>query len=504
VAVWTAVSLRARLSLFVALIVAGVVASVAYLETRAYEAELDRDLVDAARIAAQSAADTLVGHSEPFDAREVRDMLHDLVEADPLIDAMSVVEIEAGGGPQVLTSTSTEERAEILDLSRRVTSSKLPADLRTATVFVHAVPVPRHGNYVVVATVGLDSLIQARSHAVWVALGFAVPSILLITLLVHLTVRHFVGRPIRGLLRTMRATADGHWSARAPIERKDELGTIAGGLNAMLDQLEGLNRSLQDRISEATRDLSLRNTQLAQSHETLFALRESLARAERIAALGQVAANVAHQAGTPLNLVSGYVQMIREDPAVDDRVRSRLQTVERQIQQVERVLRTLLDSARRPSGFELVAVADVIERVREVAQPRLTRSHITLKTGIASGLPAIRADVTQLEMALLNLLTNALDAMPRGGRLTISAAGDASAVRIEVSDTGPGIPPHILDRLFDLWVTTKPAGQGSGLGLAIVRDVVRAHGGSVSAYNRPDGAVFVIELPAADSPAAAA
>jgi signal transduction histidine kinase len=189
---------------------------------------------------------------------------------------------------------------------------------------------------------------------------------------------------------------------------------------------------------------------------------------------------------------------------VDDRVRSRLQTVERQIQQVERVLRTLLDSARRPSGFELVAVADVIERVREVAQPRLTRAHITLETAIASGLPAIRADVTQLEMALLNLLTNALDAMPRGGKLAISAAGESSSVRIEVSDTGPGIPPHILDRLFDLWVTTKPAGQGSGLGLAIVRDVVRAHGGSVSAYNRSDGAVFVIELPAADSPAAAA
>jgi signal transduction histidine kinase len=504
VAVWTAVSLRARLSLFVALIVAGVVASVTYLETRAYEAELDRDLVDAARIAAQSAADTLVGFSEPFDAREVRDMLHDLVEADPLIDAMSVVEIVPGGGPQVLTSTSTEERAEILDLSRRVTTSMLSANLRTATVFVHAVPVPRHGNYAVVATVGLESLLQARSHAVWVALGFAVPSILMITLLVHLTVRHLVGRPLRGLLRTMRATADGDWSARAPIERKDELGTIAGGLNAMLDQLEGLNRSLQDRVSEATRDLSLRNTQLAQSHETLFALRESLARAERIAALGQVAANVAHQAGTPLNLVSGYVQMIREDPAVDDRVRSRLQTVERQIQQVERVLRTLLDSARRPSGFELVAVADVIERVREVAQPRLTRAHITLETAMASGLPMIRADVTQLEMALLNLLTNALDAMPRGGKLTISAAGDASAVRIEVCDTGPGIPPHILDRLFDLWVTTKPAGQGSGLGLAIVRDVVRAHGGSVSAYNRLDGAVFVIELPAADSPAAAA
>jgi signal transduction histidine kinase len=504
VAIWSVVSLSVRLSLFVALIVVGVVASVAYLEMRAYEAELDRDLVDGTRIAAQSMADTLVGRNDPLDAREVRDMLHDLVDSDPQMDTMSVVEMESGGEPQVLTSTSTEERVEILELARRVADSGTAGELRTATVFVRATPVPRHRRYVVVATAGLESLLQARAHAVWVALGFAVPTILLITILVHLTVRHFVGAPLAGLLRTMRATATGDWSARAPVTRSDELGTIGSGLNAMLDQLEGFNRSLQDRIAEATRDLSLRNTQLAQSHEALFALRESLARAERVAALGQVAANVAHQAGTPLNLVSGYVQMIREDPAVDERLRARLETVERQIHQVERVLRSLLDSARAPSGFEVVSAGDVVARVRELAQPRLSRARIALETHIAPQLPAIRADITQLEMALLNLLTNALDAMPQGGTLTISATPHDSGVRIELADTGPGIPAHILDRLFGLWVTTKPAGQGSGLGLAIVREVVRAHGGTVSAYNRSQGAVFVIDLPAAGMPAAAA
>ena len=86
----------------------------------------------------------------------------------------------------------------------------------------------------------------------------------------------------------------------------------------------------------------------------------------RVAVLGQVAANVAHQAGTPLNLVSGYVQMIRDDPRTDDRVRSRLQTVDAQIQNVTRVLRTMLDYARQPSGFEIVALSDIIERVREI------------------------------------------------------------------------------------------------------------------------------------------
>ena len=218
-----------------------------------------------------------------------------------------------------------------------------------------------------------------------------------------------------------------------------------------------------------------------------------------MAALGQVAANVAHEAGTPLNLVSGYVQMMRDDPETDERARSRLQTVDAQIQQVTRVLRTMLDHARRPAAFTLLAVADIIERVREVAQPQLSRSHIRLDVSVDEDLPAVKADATQLEMALLNLVTNALDAMPGGGTLSIAARGRPGGVRVEVADTGYGIGPEVIDRLFESWVTTKPAGQGTGLGLAIVRDVVQAHGGSISASNQSTGALFVIDLPSAGS-----
>jgi signal transduction histidine kinase len=100
-------------------------------------------------------------------------------------------------------------------------------------------------------------------------------------------------------------------------------------------------------------------------------------------------------------------------------------------------------------------------------------------------------------MALFNLVTNALDAMPGGGTLSIAVTAVQDGVRVEVADTGSGISAEVIDRLFDPWVTTKPVGHGTGLGLAIVRDVVRAHGGSVSAVNRAVGALFVIDLPAA-------
>jgi signal transduction histidine kinase len=491
-------SLSARLSLFVAVIVIGVVASVTVLENRAYERQIDADLENAARFAAQSAADTLGDRAEPLDALEIRDTLHDVTESDPLIDTLSVIAEDPAGAARVVASTASEERAEVADLALRAIESGVAARERTATVVMYAVPVAHRNRYAVAATVGLESVIQARSQGLRIALGFAGATILLVIVLVQLTVRQFVSVPVRGLLRTMEATGQGQSRVRAPVVRKDELGVIATGLNAMLDQLEGFNQSLRERVEEATRDLSVRNAQLAASREALLSTRESLARAERVAALGQVAANVAHQAGTPLNLVSGYVQMLRDDPDTNERVRARLETVDRQIQQVARVLRTMLDSARPPVGLETVSVSDVTERVREVAEPRLTRAGITLTVRSEPNLPSIRANVTQLEMALLNLLTNALDATPQGGTVTLEATRRADAgVRLEVSDTGTGIAADVQDRLFELWVTTKPAGQGSGLGLAIVRDVVRAHGGTVSAYNRKGGAVFVIDLPPA-------
>jgi signal transduction histidine kinase len=478
-------SLSTRLSSVIALIVVGVVTSVAYVEVRSFEQHIERDLMDSARLGAQSAADDVAQRALPLDPEDIRDSLHDFVAADPVLDAISVIEADTTGRLRVVTSTSTEERAEVVDLAGRALTTQAPTTDRTSTAITIALPVAHRTNYAVVVTVGLETLLQTRTHGLRVALGFAIPTIVLVTMLVHFTVRQFLGQPLRAILRTMQEAREGNLRARATLTRHDELGNIANGLNDMLEQLEGFNRSLQGRIDEATREL--------------FSLRETLGRAERAAALGQVAANIVHQAGTPLNLVSGYIQMIRDDSRTDDRTRSKLRTVDEQIQHVTRVLRTMLDHARQPSEQQVVNLADIIMRVREVAQPRLARHNIRLQASVAEGLPPIKADATQLEMALFNLVTNALDAMPGGGTLSIAATAHPEGIRIEVTDTGSGIPAEVVDRLFDPWVTTKPIGHGSGLGLAIVRDVVRAHGGSVFASNQAVGARVVIDLPAANA-----
>jgi hypothetical protein len=231
VAEWFAtLSLSARLSFFVALIVFAVATSVAYLEVRSYEGHIEQDLADAWRLAARSAASVLALQTAPYDPLDIRDSLHDLVAADPVIDAISVIERDQAGQLRVFTSTSTEEREELLSLAGRAMTTQSDASDRNSTLMLFALPVPGRGNYAVAVTVGLERLLQARSHELRVAFGFAIPTIVLVTLLVHLMVRQLV-----------------------------------------------------DRIDQATRDLSLRNTQLAASQNAMLALRESLSHTERVA-----------------------------------------------------------------------------------------------------------------------------------------------------------------------------------------------------------------------------
>jgi signal transduction histidine kinase len=277
--------------------------------------------------------------------------------------------------------------------------------------------------------------------------------------------------------------------------RQDELGSVAAGLNDMLERMEHFNIELQRRIQTATSELRDRNVELEDSYRRVVMLRDALARAERMAAVGQMAANVAHQVGTPLNLISGYVQMVREG-SVDARTRERLEIVERQIQQVTGVLRSMLDHARQKSPRELVDLASVVRFACETAQPQLALSGVELRLRIEENLPAIEADATQLELVAINLIKNSLDAMPYGGTLTVSASEIESGVQLEVADTGSGIPPEMLARVFEPWVTSKTIGQGTGLGLSIAREVIEAHGGTITIRNvESGGAAVTIRLP---------
>jgi two-component system NtrC family sensor kinase len=227
----------------------------------------------------------------------------------------------------------------------------------------------------------------------------------------------------------------------------------------------------------------------------MYRLREELGRAQQLAAVGETASVVAHQVGTPLNLISGHIQMLIEQQGPDSPVTRRLQIAEEQIRKVTATVRSLLARSRHPIERETVDLAALVRRMCALVQPALEPAGVQLTLDCET-VPGIEADALQLELALLNLISNALDAMPSGGQLAVSVRAREACILIEIGDTGGGIEPSLVDRIFDPWVTTKPEGSGTGLGLSITRSVVAEHGGSIRVRSTSGaGSVFVVELP---------
>lgn len=494
-----ALSLRARLAILVAVVVTSVVGVGSYLQLRVFERQIEQDLRQAAHLAAQGIADEIEVQGTLPTPSHLSAQLQQYVDLSP-VQSATVLALDLPAA-EWQASTSTTPRDEEIALGRAafrqnaVVWGRGPGPYQTV-----AMPV-QLGDRVfgaVAVTVSLDPVVQMRRRGRLIAFWFLSGAVVLLTLLVDALARPLVHRPIAGLLATMRRAGSGELAARAVVARRDELGAVASGLNDMLARMEQLHASLQERIDEATATLRTRNEELVASYERMFTLREALARAEQTAAAGQTAANLAHQIGTPLNLISGYVQvMMQENAGRDPRSLERLQSVEEQIRKVTSFVRATLEAVRKPVvRSEPVLPTKVLRHISEVAGPRLAAAGITLELDVPEDLPWLLGDAVQLELALLNLVNNSVDAMPEGGAIRIRAERRGRVCHIEMADTGQGIPEELLPRIFEPWVTTKPVGQGTGLGLAITRDVVTAHGGGISVQSRRgEGTIFVIELP---------
>ena len=492
-------SVRTRLALLIALAVAVIIGVQAVIEISIFERGVERDVRENARLTALAVADDFELRREPIDPEALARTLREFAFGAPSIRSISIVSTADGGG-KVIASTASIEREDAIAAAsaaaaRRQTISVDPSPVAT----IVAVPVIRNGQTVgaAVVTSSMGSVAQLRTKGRRVTLWFAPAVVLLLTFIIDLFVRRLIHRPIARIHETMRLAGAGDFSARAPILRHDEIGEVAAGLNEMLRRLQELNDALQERVDAATGELRLRNQELVESYQRLFALREALGRAEQMAAIGQTAASVAHQVGTPLNLISGYVQMLQEDRAMDPKAARRLAIVQEQIGKVASVVRTMLDNARRPDTRWAVSVSSLLARFADVARPKLDMSRIALTLDVSPSLPTIEANSEELELAILNLVNNSLDAMPGGGALTITARIIDARVRIEISDTGRGIEPELLPRIFEPWVTTKAPGRGTGLGLSITRDVISRHGGTIAAASEPGRTTFTIDLPAA-------
>ena len=227
-------------------------------------------------------------------------------------------------------------------------------------------------------------------------------------------------------------------------------------------------------------------------------LEERLNQTERLAELGTLASGMAHEIGTPMNVILGRAEnlMRRTD---DEATKHTLGIIISQVERITRLMNQLLTFARRrPIERRPTDLKKTIEDALEVIQERLTSHHVNLEASFAGSLPAVYADSDQISQVLLNLFINAIHAMPDGGVLRVHVMQKDGALRIIVADSGCGISEKDLPQIFKPFFTTKEVGKGTGLGLTVVHGIIQDHGGSISVQSKPgEGTAFTIDLPLA-------
>ncbi|RMF89339.1 MAG: PAS domain S-box protein [Nitrospinota bacterium] len=230
-------------------------------------------------------------------------------------------------------------------------------------------------------------------------------------------------------------------------------------------------------------------------------LQRQVVQAEKLAAVGQLTASLAHEIGTPLNIIQTRAEYMLKKLPPEAFPRAQLEKILQQIDRIVRIVRRLLDFTRQKApSFQPVHLSVLLENLGELLAAQLRRQRITLVLPPRETLPVIEGDGDQLQQVLFNLVLNAIQAMPHGGTVTVTVRteqeGKREKVILSVQDTGPGIPPEHLPHIFEPFFTTKPAGTGTGLGLAISRQIVQAHGGTLTVTSTVGkGTTFTLTLP---------
>lgn len=344
--------------------------------------------------------------------------------------------------------------------------------------------------------------------------------VLVTSLTFLLLIRAKIHRPVHRLLYTMRCVAAGDLSGHAPITGPFEIQEVSAQFNHMLDRVReaGLekdrlldevghfNETLQKRVAEATEELQRANLELVEA-------RLRVERSQRLAALGELSATVAHELGNPLNALSGHLQMLTHADRSASRERH-LAVIRSEVDRMVAIIKQLLDQTRVHLRSARVDFNRTIQDVLTLLSSGLPRQHVTLKTDLQADLPPVTGDPRALHGLVFNLVTNAVQSMPSGGELTIrtravcrkelpgtvivseGARGDGATVRLTIADTGRGIPPEHLSRIFEPFFTTRHDQGGTGLGLAICHRVVTDSSGRLAVKSEVgQGTEFTVDLP---------
>jgi two-component system, NtrC family, sensor kinase len=344
-----------------------------------------------------------------------------------------------------------------------------------------------------------DAQLEQSTHRLLAYMFFA---LLTIGVLSWLFVWRVVGKPIQKLKHATERLSQGELGYQIDNSAHDEVGDLARSFNDMSSQLHAANeqivawaKTLEDRVEQKTEELK-------HTHDHLLHV-------EKVASMGKMAAVVAHEVNNPLSGILTYAKLLRKwtlngqvaHEKHDEAVQC-LELIAAESRRCGDLIKNLLTLSRTaPMNLELMDLHTVIDRCLLLVRHPLELGGVQLQQDLPENLPPLNCDPAQLEQVFLALITNAMDAMPRGGNLWLEARFHErqNEIEIRVRDDGSGIPPDLLPKLFEPFFTTKERGHGVGLGLAISRGIVERHRGRIEVQSvLSKGTTFTITLPAAD------
>ena len=304
---------------------------------------------------------------------------------------------------------------------------------------------------------------------------------------------YFVGRPLRQLVGRTKRIGAGDFSQEINFSGHDELALLSTSLNMMCEQLKNAQNEIR-----------------AQSEKRVAAIQQ-LRHSDRLATVGRLASGVAHELGTPLNVISGRAKMISAGELTIEESSESLHIIAQQANRMTGIIRQLLDFARR-RGAERKAIDmhSLVKQTVDMLQAMARKANVELEINAPAVLPYVTADAGQIQQALINVIVNGIQAMPSGGILVVMLSverkrwpnhqsQDRPCFVIRISDQGVGISEEHVAQVFDPFFTTKEVGSGTGLGLSITHGIVEDHGGFITVQSAIDhGTTFAIHLPIED------
>ena len=313
-------------------------------------------------------------------------------------------------------------------------------------------------------------------------MGLSIIGILISAAVVWIFVRR-ITQPLRELRDNAEAVGRGDFSRRIDRFSNDECGEVAVAFNQMTSNLQSSRAELE------------------QAMQTVKSTQEQLIQSEKLSAVGQFVAGVAHELNNPLTAVIGFSELL-QSTETNEKTKGHLDRIAKSAHRCHKIVHSLLSFARQEAPErKIVSLHTIVEEVLEIMAYDLRTSNITVVKEFAPSIPPIMADPHQLQQVFVNILGNARQAIEpfqREGRIVVRTQTANGWVMIDFQDNGPGIRPEHLARIFDPFFTTKPAGKGTGLGLSLSYGLIQEHGGRITARSEMGhGATFSIELPVA-------